>query len=279
MPKLLLCGALLVTLTTARADLLVLHTGASGASAGHVTRFDPAGAALRAFGHDNEGLLALAVSPGGDIYVSADILGAGLIYRFDRAGKFVAKLADVAGTDFSALALARDGSLWALASVVDASDASLRRTQLVHFEPDGRMVRLPAGEATAPRALAIGPNGDLYVADAAAGVLRFDGTTGAFRGALGTPGANALAFGSDGKLYVAGAAANSVLRFDAATGDFVDAFATTATIARGLAFGPDGNLFVASAGEVLRFDGQSGAFLGVFARQRPGEVPAALAFL
>jgi streptogramin lyase len=281
MPKLLLCVVLLAALTPARADLLVLHSGASGASAGHVARFDPAtGDARRAFGHDNEGMLALAVSAGGDVYVSADILGAGLIYRFDRTGKLVAKLADVAGTDFRALAFARDGSLWALASVVDASDPSVRRTHLVRFSGDDRLVHLPAGESTEPRALAVGADGDLYVADASAGVLRFDGATGAFRGALGTPGASALAFGPDGKLYVASATtANAVLRFDAATGAFLDTFVVAGTAARGLAFGPDGNLFVASAGEVLRFDGRSGAFLGVFVARRPGEVPAALAFL
>src|SRR5947209_5643352 len=86
------------------AELLALYPGSPGS--GLVARFDPAtGAEMRPFGHDNEGLLALCVDAHNDIYVSADILGAGLIYRFDRAGRLRAKVADVNGTDFSALAI------------------------------------------------------------------------------------------------------------------------------------------------------------------------------
>jgi DNA-binding beta-propeller fold protein YncE len=290
MPKLLICGLFLAALATARADLLVLHSGASGASAGHVARFDEVtGVARREFGHDNEGMLALAVSARGDIYVSADILGAGLIYRFDSAGKLAGKLVDATGTDFPALAVTRDGALWAVASIASPSDATPRRIELFRFDRDGTSRHMPAAQVTEPRALAVGPDGNLYVADADRGVIRFDGLTGAFRAALGTPGANALAFGPDGNLYVASSGiANAVVRFDPSSGTLLDTFLPTGAAGmsapRALAFGPDGDLYVTSAcgagtSQVLRFEGRSGIFLGVIATERAPQAPTGVAFV
>jgi len=77
---------------------------------------------------------------------------------------------------------------------------------------------------TAPTSLAFGADGNLYVADPALGVIRFNGSTGAALGVFVSPGSGGLqdaakiAFGPDGKLYVGSKRANVTLRFDAATG-------------------------------------------------------------
>jgi len=106
---------------SARADLLVLYRGSPGAGA--VARFEAGtGAKLAAFGRDNEGMFALAVGAADEVFVSADILGSGLIYRFNRAGEYLGKVADVNGTDYDALTIGPDGNLYAVASVADGVD-------------------------------------------------------------------------------------------------------------------------------------------------------------
>lgn len=295
MPTLPRCAASFLALALAgvldaRADLLVLYPGTQ--SAGIVGRFDVAtGAALAPFGRDNEGMLALCVDAAGNSYVSADLVGSGLIYRFDRAGEFLGKLADVAGADFTALTIGPDGLLYAVASIADPTDAAVCHAHVVRFLRDATAATIFVNEGAAgmndPRALAFGPDGNLYVADAAAGVLRFDGASGASLGTFVPAGsgglqvAAALAFADDGKLYVANAAGGSVLRFDATTGAFADTFATGIGAPRGLAFGADGNLYVSStvANQVLRFDVRTGAQLGAFGGDPSLRGPTTLAFL
>jgi len=85
-----------------------------------------------------------------------------------------------------------------------------------------------------------GPDGNLYATSngATGGVLKYDGTTGAFLGAFVGP--------------------NSDL-----------------SLPRGLVFGPDGNLYVANfgGGNVDRFNGTTGAFLGTFIAAGSGPPP------
>ncbi len=78
-----------------------------------------------------------------------------------------------------------------------------------------------------------------------------------------------LAYGPDGKVYVACFGDSSVGRIDPATGASLAAFVLGGSGGlanpRSLAFGPDGNLYVSSVtGEVLEYDGATGAFAGVF---------------
>ncbi|HEV7731219.1 MAG TPA: choice-of-anchor Q domain-containing protein [Candidatus Binatia bacterium] len=83
-------------------------------------------------------------------------------------------------------------------------------------------------------ALAIGPEGDLYVADFTGNEIRaFDGTSGAPRGVfvgsnLATNGGmskpDGMAFGPDGHLYVASSGSGAVLRYHGFSGAFLDAF-------------------------------------------------------
>jgi WD40 repeat protein len=131
--------------------------------------------------------------------------------------------------------------------------------------------------------LALGPDGNLYVAVNSSGavrgsfVRRFDGKTGAFIDTFASIGENegvpeGLAFGPDGNLYSCSAGRSSrVIRFNGQTGaligDFVPEGSGGLDSPTGLAFGPDGNLYVlsGSTNQVLRYDGSTGAFLGAFA--------------
>ena len=110
-----------------------------------------------------------------------------------------------------------------------------------------------------PADLEVGPDGHIYILDwgiawGGSTVLRYNAQTGAFidefipKGTAGLTNANGMAFGPDGKLYVAsnyGAGGDRILRFDATTGAFVDVFVGVPWTAD-LAFGPDGNVCVAS---------------------------------
>jgi sugar lactone lactonase YvrE len=126
-----------------------------------------------------------------------------------------------------------------------------------------------------PGGLAIGPDGNLYVASNGTNeVLHFDIQTGKLidvfaSGNLQKP--SGLTFGPDGNLYVNSHDTDSVVRFDGKTGKFIDAFVAPGDgglsgPSEGIAFGPDKNLYVNSSNtfNVLRFDGQTGKFIDVF---------------
>jgi DNA-binding beta-propeller fold protein YncE len=89
-------------------------------------------------------------------------------------------------------------------------------------------------------------------------------------GGLYTP--QAMAFGPDGNLYIAGGRSPSgVRRYNPITGAFIDVFANMGDdYALGIAFGPDNNLYVATsfitgaAPAVTRFNYPSGASMGFF---------------
>ena len=121
----------------------------------------------------------------------------------------------------------------------------------------------------APGKLALGPDGDIYVADGGGAVRRFDGVNGAERDPFVPSGgtlrfASALAFGPDGDLYVADAVNDAIRRYDGATGAEKDLFVTPGSgglaTPSDLAWGPDGQLYVADqlGSRVLRFDGGDG---------------------
>lgn len=85
-------------------------------------------------------------------------------------------------------------------------------------------------------------------------------------------------------LYVSAASANSVMRFDETTGAFKGFFVAPNAGGlgnpQGIAFGPDNNLYVASQGSrnVLRYNGQSGEFIDVFANLGDSVWPAEINF-
>lgn len=105
------------------------------------------------------------------------------------------------------------------------------------------------------------------------GVLRYDGATGAFKGAfasgseLGTP--TGLRFGPDGNLYVGNVGPDNVLRFDGKTGAYIGVAASHPELRhpRQVAFLGD-RLLVSSRGahKVLCFDLMSGSFVEQFTK-------------
>ncbi len=142
------------------------------------------------------------------------------------------------------------------------------------------------GGLTGAQDMVFGPDGDLYVVndtrnDSTAGVLRYDGDSGAFLGRFAAiPGPripNGLAFSADGSLlFVTNRAGSSVMQIDATTGELIGDF--VAPGAGGLddisdiQVNADGNLYVISArlNEVLRFAGPVGS-LASFTVTRSGD--------
>ncbi len=148
--------------------------------------------------------------------------------------------------------------------------------QVLHYDGatgafKGTFVGSGSGGLSAARGVAVGPDGNLYVASSGATnqVLRYDGVTGAFIDVFSTghPAAiGAIAFGPDGNLYGAVTTANVVFKVNGTTGAWIGYIGAGSplTYAIGIAFGPDGNLYVGSftGNQVLRFDGTTGALLG-----------------
>jgi hypothetical protein len=153
------------------------------------------------------------------------------------------------------------------------------------LEDFGAFVAGGSGGLAAPSALAVGPDGDVYVSSGSAGanpVLRFSGVTGDLvgtfivAGSQGTTSAADLSFGPDGNLYYLDGPAARVLRYDGLTGVFLDVFVASGSGGlsdpRGIAFGPDGHLYVANFGSdtIPRYDGQTGTPIDTFASSADG---------
>ncbi len=119
-------------------------------------------------------------------------------------------------------------------------------------------------------------------------ILRYDASTGAFRGVfaqgpeLANP--NGIAYGPDGNLYVGLGDGNAILKYHGQSGAFLGPFtqpgAGGLSSVRDIEFGPDGDLYVASAlnDRVLRYDGLTGDFVGVAAQGAGLDGPVGLAF-
>lgn len=140
------------------------------------------------------------------------------------------------------------------------------------------------GRLGSPRAIAFGPDGNLYVSclhqdPALNKVQRHDGATGAYLATVAPPATaggivpDGIAFGPDGRLYVADQAGNRVLRMEPGAGaspgtligTFVAPGAGGLNAPGGVGFGPDGHFYVASqlGSALLRFHGTTGIHLGV----------------
>jgi streptogramin lyase len=147
-----------------------------------------------------------------------------------------------------------------------------------------------------PHKLTFGPHKNLFVGNATTSdVLRYHGDTGlpypssGNSGAIFVPGIQgpfntALAFGTDGDLFVVSGATPDVLRYNGKTGDFIGTFVPNGNIggATDLIFGPDRNLYITNyfGDSVLRYDGSSGAFLDTFVSPNSGGLsrPSSLTF-
>jgi DNA-binding beta-propeller fold protein YncE len=131
------------------------------------------------------------------------------------------------------------------------------------------------GGLSSPKDIALGPDGNLYVANGDSSILRYNASTGAFIGTFVTAGSGGLnnpyglAFGPDGNLYVSSRGTDNAIRcYNGTTGAFMSAFVPTGADGlagpAGITFGADGNLYVVSNGtsSVMRFEGPLASFPG-----------------
>jgi hypothetical protein len=179
------------------------------------------------------------------------------------------------------------GSLQPVISINDATTTEGNQT----IKYLGNFVSALEGGIDDPDMMIYGSDGNVYVSTLSSnGVLRYD-ATGMPLPATGKPGAEfvspgagglnsarSIAFGPDGKLYVASSNTDEILRFDGATGEPVgDGKFITAGIGgldqpRGLLFHTDGYLYVTSVGgttlaagqdSILRYDAATGLPAGI----------------
>ena len=296
----LVLGALTwIIAPTAYADLLV-----GSFSTDSVLRYDETTGAFVGVFASGSGLnspIGLVSGPDGNLYVtSIDVTSTlGSVLRYNgTTGAFIDAFVPSGSGGLDApqdAVFGLDGNLY----VSSGNTGSVLRYNgttgafIDAFVPSG------TGGLLTPLGLTFGPDGNLYVAASfisdgslGFGVLRFDGTTGAFidlfvpsgSGGLGSP--TALVFGPDGNLYVTSDFTHSVLRFDGATGTFIDVIVSSGSggldFPVDLAFGPDGNLYVSSflTDSVLRYNGTTGAFIDAFAPSGSGGLdgPTGLVF-
>jgi sugar lactone lactonase YvrE len=132
-----------------------------------------------------------------------------------------------------------------------------------------------------PDGMALGPNGNLYVANGQSNgnnIVGFDPVTGNYLGVFATGGQTpiGMTFGPDGNLYVASRGAEGVLKYNGQTGQSMGVFTAATSDANwpwDVAFGPNGNLFVSSfqTSRVLQFNGSTGSYDGIFAGPGTGQ--------
>jgi sugar lactone lactonase YvrE len=278
----------LLSSSTAVADLLVIRAD-NGQTSPVVLRLnDRTGAFIDEFGHESEAYEGLALSGDGQIYVTSNTLGYGDVYRFDRSGQFLGQLTNGTLRTPGNLTFGPDGNCYVIGSNWPESPEKM---EIIRYNSAGLFLGNFVSDAGSPQALAFGPDGWLYVADAARGIVRYDGATGAFLGTFvpfGTGGLRdpqTFIFGADQNLYVCSHASNAVFRFRGTDGASLGAFVAPSSGGLsqpgGIAFGPDGNLYVSSTAthRILRYDGRTGAFIDVFAAGTELLYPTSLVFL
>ncbi len=191
--------------------------------------------------------LGAASSPGGDIFISDDD-GVGKVVRYDGRTGVSRGVFATGGTNLWHITFGPDGDLY----VCSAGTGQVLRFNGTTGASKGVFADAP--ELTSAYGLSFGPDGDLYVSsgppptggtgDPHQPILRFNGTTGAFKGEftsghqLNNP--DAVLFGPDGDLYVSDYSNNQVARFDGTTGVFKSIAATGGGLSgvSGLAFTP-----------------------------------------
>jgi DNA-binding beta-propeller fold protein YncE len=146
--------------------------------------------------------------------------------------------------------------------------------------PQGGGLRYPLG-------MALGPDGNLYVANSNTGkVHRYDRDTGEYLGdfTTGMSCAADITFGPDGHLYVVNQCYHRIDRYHGTTGAYLGVFASgNMNSPTGMAFSPDGQYLLVgdqTGDRVMRFSATTGAFVDVFVSANSGGLdhPFDLAF-
>jgi streptogramin lyase len=272
---LLLTIALLVPAARAAdRDLLVGTMPWDGAiNQGSIQRFDgTTGAFLGYFVSPGAGglnaPLFFVFGPDGNLYVSA----AASVKRYNgTTGAYIDDFVALEDNYAEGLAFGEDGNLYVAWAPAVAQDWKIAKydgatgAYIDDFVPKGNGGTSWVGD------LVFGPDGNLYVVDGEAAILRYDGKTGASLGMFASIGSGSpfcMKFGPDGNLYVSLFYGQVIKRYDGNTG--LPLGTISASWPAGVAFGPDENLYVAEryvnmGGTVKRFDGTTGAPMGVFA--------------
>ena len=147
------------------------------------------------------------------------------------------------------------------------------------------------GGLVASQGVAVGPDGNLYVADGGTGsVLRFNPSTGNLIGTFVAPASPSsplgITFGPDNNLYMADAI-GVIRQFNGSTGDPMVTFSCAVPFEEtcspfDLTFGSDNNLYISDlyTGAVLKFSGSTFEFLNEFvpAMDAPFDLPLGLQF-
>ncbi|QEF97962.1 Ubp3 associated protein Bre5 [Stieleria maiorica] len=176
-----------------------------------------------------------------------------------------------------------DGNLYVISS--EAGHEKILRYDGGDGSFIGTFIDTGAGGFSGASAIEFGPDGDLYVAtNTSAGVLRYDGATGAFETAIAAgevARASGIAFGPDNNLYVMDSDgflntfADRITRYDPATGNQIDEFVAPGNLddVAYFTFGPDGHLYVpdVSFNDIRRFNGTTGEFEGIYVSLAPNE--------
>jgi WD40 repeat protein len=207
----------------------------NGVTGAYIGQFIPTGSGAAALFSPS----SLLFAPNGDLYVANFGVGnQSYINSYNATtGAFISQLIGPTAVptggsgsgldDPNGMALSPNGTLLYIADSVNGVDVfNLNTLAFSVLVPLGSGPSLPA-DLSGPSGIAVGPNGDLYVADAAnGGVVDVFDPSGNFLGVFG--------------------ATNSLVQP-------ID-----------LVFGPDGNLYVTDASGVEEFNGKTGASMGTF---------------
>jgi streptogramin lyase len=205
----------------------------SNLNSSQVLRYDGnTGAYKGVFASGSGQFVGIRFGPDGNLYASS--FGPGQVLRFN--GTTGAPMGVFATMDSfgqpSGMVFGPDGNLYVTQEDQSPSpdgsvfrfNGSTGQFMDVFVSPGSGGLKIAAG-------LTFGPNGDLFVTGFETdGVLRYDGTTGAFTGTFASGGGLDspcdVQFGPDGNLYVSSAATDQILRYSGATGAFMDVFAS-----------------------------------------------------